>query len=71
MLTLLRTPSDSFGGAGVDRFYSSYSITSAEPSDPAIFSGLNPFFITGLTDAEGSFVCIIRKSAGRRLGWRV
>jgi len=31
---------------------------------------LNPFFITGLTDAEGSFVCIIRKSIGHKLGWR-
>lgn len=32
---------------------------------------LDPFFITGLTDAEGSFVCIIRKSTNTRLGWRV
>ena len=29
---------------------------------------LDPFFITGLTDAEGSFVCIIRKSTNTRLG---
>ena len=27
-----------------------------------IINSLNPFFITGLTDAEGSFACIIRKS---------
>lgn len=32
---------------------------------------LNPFFITGITDAEGTFSCIIRKSVGHRLGWRV
>jgi hypothetical protein len=32
---------------------------------------LDPWFITGLTDAEGSFVCIVRKSEGHRLGWRV
>lgn len=32
---------------------------------------INPFFITGLTDADGSFVCIIKKSVGHRLGWRV
>lgn len=32
---------------------------------------LHPFFITGLTDAEGSFVCIIKKSTGQKLGWRV
>lgn len=24
-----------------------------------------------MTDAEGSFVCIVRKSEGHRLGWRV
>ena len=24
-----------------------------------------------MTDAEGSFVCIVKKSAGHRLGWRV
>ncbi|KAF8797331.1 hypothetical protein BYT27DRAFT_7324523, partial [Phlegmacium glaucopus] len=35
-----------------------------------IINSLNPFFITGLTDAEGSFVCIIRKSTGHRLRWR-
>lgn len=35
-----------------------------------IINTLNPFFITGLTDAEGSFVCIIRKSTGHRLRWR-
>ena len=35
-----------------------------------ILTSLNPFFITGLTDAEGSFVCIIRKSTGHRLRWR-
>lgn len=37
----------------------------------ALMSHFNPFFITGLTDAEGSFVCIVRKSAGHRLRWRV
>ena len=35
-----------------------------------IINSLNPFFITGLTDAEGSLVCIIRKSTGHRLRWR-
>lgn len=35
-----------------------------------IINSLNPFFITGLTDAEGSFACIIRKSTGHRLRWR-
>jgi hypothetical protein len=40
------------------RFYSTSS---------TIINSLNPFFITGLTDAEGSFVCVIRKSTGHRL----
>jgi len=35
---------------------------STSPTD-TIINSLNPFFITGLTDAEGSFVCIIRKVA--------
>ena len=30
--------------------------------------GLNPFFITGLTDAEGTFVTIIKRSNSTRLG---
>jgi LAGLIDADG endonuclease len=29
------------------------------------------WFLTGLTDAEASFSCTVRKSAGHRLGWRV
>nr|AMX22268.1 LAGLIDADG endonuclease [Cryphonectria parasitica] len=32
---------------------------------------LNPFFITGLTDAEGSFVSIVRMNSSYRQGWRV
>ena len=31
---------------------------------------LDPFFITGISDAEGSFVCIVRKNTDLRLGWR-
>jgi hypothetical protein len=42
---------------------------STSPTD-TIINSLNPFFITGLTDAEGSFACIIRKSTGHRLRWR-
>jgi hypothetical protein len=41
-----------------------YSTTST------IINSLNPFFITGLTDGDGSFVCIIIKSTGHRLRWR-
>lgn len=32
---------------------------------------LDPYFISGITDAEGCFVCIIRKSTNTRIGWRV
>lgn len=31
----------------------------------------SPWFISGLVDAEGTFVIIIRKAANYRLGWRV
>jgi hypothetical protein len=47
------------------RFYSTYSYTQD------IINCLNPFFVTGLSDAEGSFVCIIKRSVGHRLKWRV
>jgi hypothetical protein len=47
------------------RFYSTSS------SAHTINNKFNPLFITGLTDAEGSFISIVRKSAGHKLGWRV
>lgn len=31
----------------------------------------HPFFITGLTDAEGTFSCSVKKNSLYRLGWRV
>ena len=34
-------------------------------------NSLNPFFITGIIDGEGTFTAIVKKSAGHRLGWRV
>lgn len=36
-----------------------------------INQSINPFFITGLTDAEGSFSSIIRMNSSYRMGWRV
>lgn len=41
------------------------------PIESAAFIRLNPFFITGFTDAEGTFSCIIKKNNRYRLGWRV
>ena len=32
---------------------------------------LNPWFITGLTDAEGSFSALVKENPKYRLGWRV
>lgn len=32
---------------------------------------LSPWFITGITDAEGSFSCIIKRNMASRLKWRV
>ena len=32
---------------------------------------INPWFITGLIDAEGSFSVIVDKNKSRKLGWRV
>lgn len=49
----------------IARFYSTCSYTQN------LINNLNPFFITGLTDADGCFVCIVKKSAGHRLKWRV
>jgi dihydroorotase len=48
----------------IARFYSTSS------SAHNIDSKFNPFFITGLTDAEGALrpVCIVRKSVGHKLG---
>jgi hypothetical protein len=33
--------------------------------------GLNPFFITGFVDAEGSFMIIVKKSKTNKIGWNV
>lgn len=32
---------------------------------------INPFFITGFTDGEGSFMISVRKSSAHRQGWKV
>ena len=32
---------------------------------------INPFFITGFTDGEGSFMVSVRKSSAHRQGWKV
>jgi hypothetical protein len=44
-----------------------YSTSCVDPEP----SGLNPWFITGFTDAEGCFSISIYKDTTRSLGWRV
>lgn len=46
--------------------------TSTKPLlDDNYNNNIDPYFITGISDAEGSFVCIIRKNSNSRIGWRV
>lgn len=45
-----------------------------EPAKPVVSEGsnsLNPWFITGFVDAEGTFVIKVSKSPRSRAGWRV
>jgi len=48
------------------RFYS--TLASAQPNTKN--SELDPWFVTGFIDAEGSFVCSVRKRISSRVGWR-
>ena len=40
-------------------------------NQPKLFSSLKPWFITGFTDAEGSFTVSVLKSTSIRTGWQV
>ena len=61
------------------RQYSTNNITRTKSTvsavDPSIVSCklnlINPFFITGFTDGEGSFMISVRKSPAHRQGWKV
>ncbi len=60
-------------GRQVEQFARYYSTTnlscpSAVGSSAALIDALSPFFITGLTDAEGSLSCIIKKNAAYKSG---
>lgn len=39
-----------------------------EACQPVISKTINPFFITGLTDGEGSFISTIRMNSSYRMG---
>ena len=45
-----------------------YLQSTVVPSHP---SRLDPFFVTGFTDAEGSFILSINKSTRYKVGWSV
>ena len=53
----IRIPSNQLNGKNFSTFNNS--------------SNVNPWFWTGLIDAEGSFTIIIDKNKNRKLGWRV
>jgi hypothetical protein len=40
-------------------------------SDKRKVKQLNPWFITGFTDAEGTFTVVITKDIKRKIGWRI
>ena len=40
-------------------------------AEGASSTDVNPWFISGLIDAEGSFSVIVDKNKTRKLGWRV
>jgi len=48
--------------------FNSRSHTTSNVRQP---TSLNPWFVSGLTDAEGSFCIIISRSSTYRLGWCV
>lgn len=59
-----------------NKVLSKYYSTSNFNSLPLCFAitksnSLEPWFISCLTDAEGTFFCTIRKSPAHKLGWRV
>jgi hypothetical protein len=47
------------------RQYSTQTSTTVSSVDP---KGYNPLFVTGFTDAEGSFICSVSKYPGARSG---
>lgn len=41
-------------------------------TNPNLYNNsLSPWFITGFTDAEGSFIASIRRNSNQKIGWRV
>ena len=47
------------------------ALQSPDANFPKLFSSLKPWFVTGFTDAEGSFTVSVLKSSSVRTGWQV
>ena len=52
---------------GCPRYYS----TCSAALESKVYSGLNPYFVTGFCDGESSFVVTFMKSSNHRTGWRL
>ena len=63
--------SSAFSGPGLLKSNILNKVTSFAPATKRKFSKLDPWFVTGLIDAEGSFSILINKDNRRNLGWRV
>ncbi len=61
----------SFERSYVFRNHSKQLIKKFSTLQPSHINKLNPWFVTGLTDAEGMFTIMIDKNNKRTLGWRV
>ena len=61
----IKYPSKQLGA--VARYYS----TDTYLNDSFLDTKLNPWFITGFSDAESTFTIVIDKNKNRILGWRV
>ena len=49
----------------------SYSTMANQPTNSNIYTSLHPGFITGFSDAEGSFMVTIYKDNTRQIGWAI
>jgi hypothetical protein len=68
---LNRSFKSSIGGKASSFFLRKKSTSPLPSPQQWMPSGLDPWFVTGLIDAEGSFTVLIVKDSNRKLGWRI
>ena len=51
--------------------YTTNSIINSSPFKPQLLFSWTPWFVTGFSDAEGSFMVIVRRDSRNNTGWRV